>query len=89
MTPLTVTVWAIFQFNEVNVRLEADTVPSAVLLLLIGIVTFASGLLVSATVKLEVPPASVVVNPEVGPTAMPAVSSSVLLTLTPAAFRPL
>jgi len=84
-----VTVCAVFQFEGVKTRFVNETVPSAVLLLLIGIVTFAVGLLVSTTVKVAVPPASVVVRPDVGLMVMPAVSSSTLVTETSAAFLPL
>ena len=42
-----------------------------------------------SVVTRDVPPASVVVNPDVGLTVMPAVSSSVLVTDTSAAFMPL
>ena len=42
-TPVTVTVWGVFQLAVVNVRLAAEMVPSAVLLLLRGILTLADG----------------------------------------------
>ena len=41
--PVTVTFCGVFQFADVNVTLDAESVPSAVLLLLKGIVTFAAG----------------------------------------------
>ena len=85
-TPVTVTVWATFQFAAVNVRLAAETVPSAVLLLATGIATSAVGWLVSTAVNVAVPPASVVTSPAVGVTVMPATSLSVLLADTSAGF---
>ena len=63
--------------------------PSVVSLELSPTVTSAVGCEARTTVKVAVPPASVVVSPEVGVTVMPAVSLSVLLTLTSAAFSPL
>ena len=84
-TPVTVTVWAKFQFAAVNVRLAAETVPSALLLLATGITTSASGWLVSCTPKLALPPASVVTRPAVGVTLMPEASLSVFVALTSAA----
>ena len=72
-----------------KVRLAGETVPSPVSLEESPIVTSAVGWLVEPTVNVAVPPASVVVRPEVGLTAIPAVSSSVLVTDTSAAFRPL
>ena len=88
-TPVTVTVWSTFQFTLVKTRLVGVTVPSVVLLELSAIVTSAVGWDVSTTVKVVVPPASVVVSPDVGVTVMPATSSSVLLTATSAALAPL
>src|SRR5689334_17347928 len=87
-----VTVWGVFQFAVVKVRLAGETVPSAVLLEERPIVTLAVGWVLSRTVKVAVwpaPAASVVVSPEVGVTVIPAVSSSMLLTDTSAAFSPL
>ena len=63
--------------------------PSAVLLELRPIVTSAVGWVFSTTVKVAVPPASVVVSPEVGVTVMPAVSLSMFVTVTSLAFTPL
>src|SRR5260370_1432787 len=82
-------VWAVFQLAEVNVRLAGDTVPSAVLLDDRPMVTFAVGCELRTTVNVAVPPASVVIKPEVGVTVIPAVSSSLLVAETSAAFRPL
>ena len=88
LTPVTVTVWATFQFAAVNVRLAGETVPSAALLLESAIVTSAVGCAFITTVKLALPPASVVVSPATGVTEIPATSSSVLLSETSAASRP-
>ena len=89
MTPVTVTVCGTFQFALVKVRLAGLTVPSVVSLELRPIVTSAVGCVFSTTVKVAVPPASVVVRPDVGVTVMPAVSLSVLVTATSAALTPL
>ena len=72
-----------------NVRLEVETVPSPVLPEEIPMVTLAVGLEVRTSVNVAVPPASVVVKPEVGDTVMPAVSSSVLVSETSDALKPL
>ena len=88
-TPVRVTVCALFQFADVNVTDDGATVPSAVFELLNPIVTFAVGWLVSTTVNVAVPPASVVVRPLVGLTVIPAASLSVLVTDTSPGFRPL
>ena len=77
------------QFADVNVTLEAEIVPSAVLLLLSAIVTSAVGCEFKTIVKLLAPPASVVVKPEVGETVMPAVSLSVFEAETLEGFSPL
>ena len=70
--PVTVTVWALFQLAGVKVRLAGETVPSVISLLATGIVTFAVGWLLSTTVKVAVPPDSVVVRPLVGLAVIPA-----------------
>ncbi len=88
-TPVTVTVCAEFQFAAVNINDVGATVPSAVLSEESAIVTSAVGSVLSTTVKVAVPPASVVLNPDVGVTVIPAVSSSVFSTDTSAAFIPL
>ena len=67
---MTVTVCATFQFAVVKVTL-AGTVPSVGSLELSPIVTSAVGCDVSTTVKVAVPPASVVVSPEIGVTVTP------------------
>src|SRR5207244_1005091 len=84
-----VIVWGTFQSAAVNVNDEVETVPSAGLLLLTPIVTAPVGWLVSTTVKLALPPASVVTSPAVGVTTIPAVSSSRFVTATSAGFTPL
>ncbi len=71
-----------------NARLGLETVPSAGLLLETGIVTLAVGWLFNCTVKLAVPPASVVTSPATGVTVMPAASLSVFVTDTSAGFVP-
>jgi hypothetical protein len=65
-TPVTVTVCGTFQSAAVNVRLAAETVPSVVSLEATGMTTSAVGSLVRTTVKLAVPPASVVPRPATG-----------------------
>src|ERR1044072_6885794 len=78
-TPVTVTVRATFQLAAVNVRLAGETLPSAGLLLEIGITTVAVGWAWSRTVTVAVPPHSAVTRPAVGVTVMPATSLSVLV----------
>ena len=68
---MTVTVCAVFQLAVVKVRLAGETVPSVVSLELSAIVTSAVGCVLSTTVKVAVPPASVVVSPVVGVTVIP------------------
>ena len=65
-TPVTVTVCGAFQLAAVKVRLAGATVPSVVSLEDRPMVTSAVGWVLSTTVKVAVPPASVVVRPEVG-----------------------
>ena len=90
LTPVTVTVCGVFQFALVKVRLAGlDRRPRAVLLELSPIVTSAVGCEFRTTVNVAVPPASVVVSPDVGVTVMPAVSLSVLVTETSLALSPL
>ena len=69
--------------------LAGPTVPSVRSLLETPTVTLAVGWLVSTTVKVAWPPASVVTRPEVGVTVMPAASSSVLVTETSGGLMPL
>ncbi len=73
----------------VKVTLAGATVPSVRSLLESPTVTFAVGWLVSTMVNVAVPPASVVVRPEVGFTVIPATSSSVLVAETSAGSIPL
>jgi hypothetical protein len=84
-----VTVCATFQLADVKVKLVLSTVPSAVLLLVNGMVTSAVGWLFKTTVNVAFPPASVVVKPVVGVTVMPFVSLSLLVTATSATATPL
>ena len=86
---MTVTVCGVFQLAVVKVTDAGLTVPSVVSLELSPTVTLAVGCEARTTVKVAVPPASVVVSPEVGVTVMPAASLSVLLTTTSSAFTPL
>ena len=72
-----------------KVTLAALTVPSVVSFELKPIVTSAVGCEFSTIVNVAVPPASVVVRPDVGVTVMPAVSLSVLVTDTSLALSPL
>ena len=58
--PVTVTVWAVFQFDDVNNKDAGETEPSVESELLSAIETFAVGWLFKFTVKVAVPPASVV-----------------------------
>src|SRR5262249_18197784 len=85
LTPVTVTVCGVFQLAGVNVML-AGTVPSLVSLDDRFTVTSATGLVCSTTLKVAVPPASVVTRPPVGLTLTAAVSLSWLVTTT---FKPL
>ena len=89
LNPVTVTVCDIFQLAAPKVTLGGETVPSVESLLLRTILTLAVGWEVSTMVKVAWPPASLVTSPEVGLTVIPAVSLSLLVTLTSAAFLPL
>ena len=89
VTPVTVIVCGVFQLAVVKVTLAALTVPSVVSFELTPIVTFAVGCEFSTIVNVAVPPASVVVRPDVGVTVMPAVSLSVLVTDTSLALSAL
>src|SRR5215213_9566237 len=84
-TPVAVTVWAMFQLAAVKMSVAGLTLPSVGSLLLRPIVTFAVGWLSNLTVKVAVPPASLV-SPLIADTLMPAVSSSRLMAGTSAAF---
>ncbi len=76
--------------SGVNVRLVVELVPSVVSLEESAIVTFAVGSLSRTTVKVSVPPASVVTSPLVGETVIPATlaSLSVFVAETSIAFKP-
>jgi hypothetical protein len=87
-TPVTVTVCATFQFALVKTRLAGLTVPSAGLLEVRAMVTFAVGCVLRTTVKVAVPPASFVVSGVVAAvTVIPAASLSLFVTSTSAASR--
>ena len=86
-TPVTIIVWAVFQFPGVKVTDEAEAVPSKGFEDEIPIVTSAVGSDVSTIEKAAVPPASVVVKPLVGFTVMPATSLSIFDKETSEAFR--
>src|SRR5207249_252578 len=87
--PVTVSVCTTFQLAAVNVKEDAESAPSAGLLLEIGRASCSEGGLVRGTANVAVPQASVVESPLVGVTLIPAVSSSVFVRDTSAAFRPL
>ena len=72
-----VTVCSVLQLAGVKVKEEGETVPSVASLLDRPIVTSAVGSEVKTTVKVDVPPASVVVRPEVGLTVTPAADPDV------------
>ena len=72
----------------VKVTLVGLTVPSLVSELESAMVTSAVGWEFRTMVKVSKPPASVVTRPSVGLTVMPALSLSVLVTLTSAASMP-
>ncbi len=88
MTPVTVTVWALFQFAVVKVSDAGGTVPSVVSFDEMPIVTSAVGCASSTTVNVAVPPASVVL-PLIVETVIPEASLSVFVTVTSAALIPL
>ena len=84
---MAVTVCAVLQFEDVNVRVEGLTVPSAVLELLTAIVTLAVGWHESFTVNVAVVQYSVV-TPLIVVTVNPAVSSSMFVTVISAGSVP-
>src|SRR5438034_5643778 len=63
-----------FQLEASKFRFPVETVPSAVLELLIGMSTGRIGASSSTTVKLSEPPASVVTRPLLGATVIPGAS---------------
>ena len=83
-----VIVWVEFQLAVVKVNEGDETVPSDVSPDDIPIVTLAVGCELSLTVKIAVPPPSVVVSPLVGLTIIPTASSSILVTVTSCASSP-
>ena len=87
-TPVIVTVCGLLQFPEVKLRLAGLTVPSPVSELDRPSETLAVGWLRSVTVKVAVPPASVVTSPEVWLKANPTTSLSSLVTETSGGFTP-
>src|SRR5262245_21582696 len=87
LTPVTVTVWGTYQLVGVKTR-GVEAIASAGLLEERPMVTLAVGWLWSTIAKLALPPASVVTNPDVGLTVIPAVSSSRLVTVTSGGFSP-
>ena len=88
-TPATVTVRGTLQLPVVKVTLAGETVPSVTSLLDSPTVTSAVGRLVRTIVNVAVPPASLVVRPEVGLTVIPTASLSLLVTDTLSGSRPL
>ena len=87
LTPVTVTVWGVFQFAVVKVRDEVLSEPSVVSFPVSETVTLELGFALRTTVNVEEPPASVVRRfpaPSVVPVwvmVTPLVSSSVFLTV--------
>ena len=77
-TPVTVTVWGLFQFPLLKLREFVDNLPSLLSSPVMGMVTWFSGWAVRATVKLMEAPFSLVVVLLVT-NVIPAVSSSVLV----------
>ena len=71
-TPVTVTVWAMFQSVAEKVREPVERVPSVRSELVRPMVTGSVGCELRTTEKEAVPPFSVVTSPEVGVTVMPA-----------------
>src|SRR6266446_10089006 len=70
-TPVTVTTWGVSALAGVNTSDAGDTVPSVVSDEERPMVTFAPGTDFNATVKVAVPPLSLVTRPEVGVTVKP------------------
>src|SRR4051812_40610844 len=81
LTPVTVTVCGVLQVTFVNVRDEVDTVPSAVSRLWMGMITSAEGCELRRTVKVAVPPLSVV-GLDAGLPVTPAASLSLIVSVT-------
>ncbi len=70
-TPVTVTVWAVFQLAAVKTKLVGAAVPSLGSELATGMVTSAVGGASNFTVKVAVLPVSSVVNPAAAATVIP------------------
>ncbi len=87
LTPVTVTVCAVFQLPEVNVSDAGLTVALPVASRLTAMVTFAVGWLFSTTVNVAVPAGLGHRQPRPSTTVIPAVSSSVTVTATSAGFE--
>ena len=77
-TPVTTTDCATFQSSGVNVSVEVETVPALGSPDTTSSTTLSTGRLDSATDRVAVPPASVVVVPPGAVSTTPATSSSVL-----------
>ncbi len=80
-TPVTVTVCGVSQLLALKLRLAGVTLPSVLSLLEVATVTVPVGWLDSLTVKVAVPPASVVWA-LMAPSTRPALSLSALVTPT-------
>ena len=78
-TPVTVTICGVLQSAAVNARLPELTVPSVVSLFVSRIATLAVGSLFSDTLKVTLPPASLVLPP-LATTFTPAVSLSIFVS---------
>src|SRR5207237_8577758 len=87
-TSVRVTVWAVFQLAAVTVRYALSLHDALPILEERPIVTFAVGCELRTTVKVAVPPASVVDRKSVGEGKSAAVCLSVLVTGTTAALSP-
>src|SRR5947207_15469591 len=81
---VTVSVWAMFQSAAVNVRLEAETVPSVASLEATGMTTSAVGWLVSTTLNLRSEERRVGNERTAGGTSIPEATTSVFMTATSA-----
>src|SRR4051794_21083316 len=77
-TPVTVTVWGWFQFPGLKTRDVTDSEPSDGSVTVRSTRTADDGRLVRATVKVAVPPASVVSGTDAGVITTPAMSLSAL-----------
>src|SRR6187431_2496032 len=89
LTPVTGTVCAMFQVVAVKVSEAGDTVASAMFDDASGTVTSPVGCEVSTIVKVAVEPAASVTTSGPPETVTPAVSSSMVVTLTGAGVLPL